>query len=203
MKSRFLPRGERVVDRLDVVARVRNEEVVDRDRAAGRLPRGPGRAGGVGLRGGDEDVEVPVRVDVEERLLAAAGRRGERRVRRVREALRGRALHAREDLVPDGVRPAVEVLLRTRYCCCEPLITVLPVKSESEMKPPLANDGPVQKSIRVVSPSTCTRRIGAACETAQNSAAPRSRCPSTLIVRFDSDRQKFVSAVQKSARRIG
>jgi hypothetical protein len=26
----------------------------------------------------------------------------------------------------------------TRYCCCEPLTTVLPENSESAMKPPLA-----------------------------------------------------------------
>src|SRR3954454_23431868 len=34
-------------------------------------------------------------------------------------------------------------LLRTRYCCWEPLTTV-PVNSESAMKPPLAKDGGVQ-----------------------------------------------------------
>ena len=41
------------------------------------------------------------------------------------------------------VQPS-RLLFRTRYCCCEPLITVLPENSESAMKPPLANDGPVQ-----------------------------------------------------------
>src|SRR6476619_1536674 len=76
-------------------------------------------------------------------------------------------------------------------------MTVLPVKSESEMNPPLANDGPSQKSKRVVSPLTCTRRTGAACEAAQNSAAPSQPLPATLIDRFDTDRQKFVRAVQK------
>ena len=35
------------------------------------------------------------------------------------------------------------LLLRTRYCCCEPLTTV-PESCESAMKPPLANDGAVQ-----------------------------------------------------------
>ena len=89
------------------------------------------------------------------------------------------------------------LLFRTKYCCCEPLMTVLPVKSESEMNPPLANDGPSQKSNRVVSPLTCTRRTGAAWEVAQNSAAPSQPLPATLIDRFDTDRQKFVSAVQK------
>src|SRR3954452_21546520 len=34
-------------------------------------------------------------------------------------------------------------LLRTRYCCCEPL-TIPPVNCESAMKPPLASDGGVQ-----------------------------------------------------------
>ncbi len=35
------------------------------------------------------------------------------------------------------------VLFRTTHCCCEPL-TMLPSNLESAMKPPLANDGPVQ-----------------------------------------------------------
>ena len=71
------------------------------------------------------------------------------------------------------------------------------------MKPPLAYAGPVQKSISDVSPvSICTRRIGAAWEVAQNSATP-SQPPfgpeSTWRVRFESERQKFVSATQKPA----
>ena len=37
----------------------------------------------------------------------------------------------------------VSALLRTKYCCCEPLMTV-PSNCESAMNPPLANDGPVQ-----------------------------------------------------------
>jgi len=53
-----------------------------------------------------------------------------------------------------------------------------------------------------VPPVTFTRRIGAACETAQNSAPARQpSSPATLTVRFDSDRQKFVSAMQLSAAR--
>ena len=91
------------------------------------------------------------------------------------------------------------LLLRTRNCCCEPLRTK-PGKTESAMKPPLANDGPVQKSIRVKKPlSICTRRIGAACDVAQNSPAasqPIFLLVSMWIVRFDSERQKFTSAVQ-------
>jgi hypothetical protein len=46
-------------------------------------------------------------------------------------------------------------------------------------------------------PVTLTRRIGAACDTAQKS--PEARHPSrpaTLMVRFDSDRQKLTSAMQ-------
>ena len=65
------------------------------------------------------------------------------------------------------------------------------------MNPPLANDGPSQKSNSVVSPLTCTRRTGAACEAAQNSAAPSQPLPWTLIVRFEAERQKLFSAVQK------
>ena len=41
------------------------------------------------------------------------------------------------------VQPS-SVLFRTSHCCCEPLITVAPSNAESAMKPPLANDGPVQ-----------------------------------------------------------
>ncbi len=43
-----------------------------------------------------------------------------------------------------------------------------------------------------------TRRSGAACETAQNSVAVLAASPAgtTLIVRFDSERQKLSSAVQ-------
>ena len=45
---------------------------------------------------------------------------------------------------------------------------------------------------------TSTRRIGAACETAQNSPedTDSSDRPITLIVRFDTERQKLTSAMQ-------
>ena len=44
-----------------------------------------------------------------------------------------------------------------------------------------------------------TRRIGAACETAQKSAEDRQpERPVTLIVRFESERQKLSSAMQLS-----
>ena len=38
---------------------------------------------------------------------------------------------------------AVSLLFLVSHCCCDPLITV-PSNAESAMKPPLANDGPVQ-----------------------------------------------------------
>lgn len=70
------------------------------------------------------------------------------------------------------------------------------------MKPPLAYDGPVQKSISVVKPFAMrTRRMGAACDAAQNSPAalqPVFAVVSMLIERLESDRQKFVSATQPS-----
>ena len=45
-------------------------------------------------------------------------------------------------------------------------------------------------------PLTLTRRIGAAWEVAQNSPNSQPPLPMTLIVRFDSERQKLTSAVQ-------
>jgi hypothetical protein len=46
-------------------------------------------------------------------------------------------------------------------------------------------------------PVTFTRRIGAACETAQKSPEERHPAsPVTLIVRFDTERQKLSSAMQ-------
>src|SRR5580765_6109864 len=94
------------------------------------------------------------------------------------------------------------LLSRTRNCCCDPLMTK-PVW-ESAMNPPLANCGPaVQKSRSVRRPPVMlTRRIGAACDTAQNSAAARQPVsPATLIVRFDIDRQKLTRAWQLSGAR--
>src|SRR5207245_9912526 len=99
-------------------------------------------------------------------------------------------------------RPFVQpsrTLFLTNHCCCEPLTTVEPVNCESAMKPPLAKDGPLQKSIRVANPLTWTRRIGAACDTAQNSPWRHPCGLLTLMVRFDNDRQKLLSATQKPA----
>ncbi len=72
-EEKVLPAGERIVDRLDVVGGLGDEEPLDRDRVAGRLAAAPARARGVEPRVGDEDVVAPVRVDVEERLLARHG----------------------------------------------------------------------------------------------------------------------------------
>src|SRR5439155_17328488 len=88
---------------------------------------------------------------------------------------------------------------RTTNCCWEPLITVPPENAESAMKPPLANCGPAeQKSISDrLPPVTATRRIGAACDTAQKSVPDWQPVPpATLMVRFDSERQKLSSAMQ-------
>ncbi len=58
------------------------------------------------LRGGHADLVLAPLVDEQVRLLAADRRRVESRVRRVREAGFGRRpFDAREDLVPDAVRP--------------------------------------------------------------------------------------------------
>ena len=46
-------------------------------------------------------------------------------------------------------------------------------------------------------PVRLTRRIGAACDTAQKSVPDwQPVCPATLMVRLDSDRQKLSSAMQ-------
>ena len=65
------------------------------------------------------------------------------------------------------------------------------------MNPPLEKFGLLQKSNRVTFPLTWTRRIGEACDTAQNSLFAKQPVPPvTLIVRFDTERQKLSSAVQ-------
>src|SRR5438132_273769 len=61
---------------------------------------------------------------------------------------------------------------------------------------PLANDGPLQKSISVANPLTWIRRIGAACETAQNSPCWQPSGLDTVMVRFSNDRQKLTRAMQ-------
>jgi hypothetical protein len=56
--------------------------------------------------------------------------------------------------------------------------------------------------MKVMLPLTFTRRSGAACDTAQNSPEARQPdSPATLMVRLDSERQKFTSAMQLSAAR--
>ena len=75
----------------------------------GVWPAAQRRARGLELRVGYVDVEMVVRVHVEERPLARRGVGGECRVGRDGEGLRRRPEDAREDLVPDAVRPAVEI----------------------------------------------------------------------------------------------
>jgi len=71
---------------------------------------------------------------------------------------------------------------------------------ESARKPPLAKawSGSRQKSMKVSwPPVTLSRRTGAAWEAAQKLPADRQPAnPVTLMVRFDSERQKLFSAMQ-------
>ena len=118
---------------------------------------------------GDEDVELAARVDVEERPLAGRRVRVERRVGRVRERLRRRALDAGEDLVPDAVRPAVE-----RAVADQVLLLRAVDDGAGELRvgdEAAAGERPEPSSSPSAScaPLTCTRRIGAACDAAQNS----------------------------------
>ena len=59
-EDQVLTARQRVVDRLHAVGRLGDEEVLDRDRAAGRLAVRPRRARRVALHRGDVDVEVLV-----------------------------------------------------------------------------------------------------------------------------------------------
>jgi hypothetical protein len=89
------------------------------------------------------------------------------------------------------------LLFRVIHCCCVALMMVPPLNCESAMNPPLANPGPLQKSKRKRLPFIWTRRMGEAWETAQNSALEvQVFTVTTLMVRFDNERQKFTSAVQ-------
>jgi hypothetical protein len=105
--------GEGVVDRLRGVRWPCDVELADRDRRAGGRPACPSRAGRVMAQRRDKDAEAPGRVHVQERPLPGDWTRGQRRVRRRtvgrgRERLRRRPDHAREDLVPDAVRPTAD-----------------------------------------------------------------------------------------------
>src|ERR1700730_13104732 len=96
------------------------------------------------------------------------------------------------------VQPS-RLVFRTRNCCCEPLMTVPPENHEAAMNPPLANRGPAEQwhirdRVRRV---MLTRRIGAACDTAQKSVPEwQPDWPAMLMVRLDSERQKLTSAMQ-------
>ena len=81
-------------------------------------------------------------------------------------------------------------------------MSVLPVSSESDTKPPLAKFGLSQYGMNVVekgalgTPWTSTRRIGAACETAHISAPvwQPSAVGATWMVKLETERQKMSSA---------
>ena len=111
--------------------------------------------------------------------------------------------------------PLVQVsmlLLRVKNCCWPALMTTPPLNSSSARNPPLTNPS-LQKSWSDTLPLMVTRRIGAACDTAQYSnvllqpgsslvAGTKSLVDGAdsgvkLRVRFESERQKLFSAVQK------
>ena len=60
------------------------------------------------------------------------------------------------------------LLLRVKNCCWSALMTVHPLNSSSAMNPPLTKPS-LQKSWSETWPFMTTRRIGAACDTAQYS----------------------------------
>ena len=149
-EDQVLAARQRVVDRLDAVGRLGDEEVVDRDRRVRRSARCSSVVpDGVALDGGDEDAVVA---------------RPSRRTGTASPVTRGwspASCTGRDDAWRESTGPGARrrrrtpgsrrrcdqpsrLLLRTRNCCCEPLMTVLPSNCESAMKPPLANDGPVQ-----------------------------------------------------------
>ena len=105
---------KRRVDRRRRVGRLRDVELADRDRRAERRAVRPRRPRRAPLHGRHEDVLVPRAVRIEVRRLPRHRARRERRVRVVPagrpcgEALCRRTADAREDLVPDAVRPAVK-----------------------------------------------------------------------------------------------
>ncbi len=105
--------AQRPVDGRRGIARSGDEEPADRDRRAGRRTGCPGRPGRIVLDGGHEDAVPPAGVLVEVGGLARHRARWQGGVGSAagclgREAFGRRAHHAREDLVPDAVRPAVE-----------------------------------------------------------------------------------------------
>src|SRR5439155_14442414 len=112
-EDQVLAARERLVDRLCVIGRPGNEELVDWYRRAGGRPVAPRRARRVVAERRNEHVVATRRIEVQERPLPGQRTRRQRRVRRrvVRrrgERLRRRADDAREDLIPDTVGPAAD-----------------------------------------------------------------------------------------------
>jgi len=89
------------------------------------------------MRIGDVDVEVLVRVHVENASRATLGS-WRASCTADSERLRRRARDRREDLVPHGVVQRSRLLFLTRYCCWDPLTTTLRENCESAMTRPLA-----------------------------------------------------------------
>src|SRR5579862_1590971 len=81
------------------------------------------------------------------------------------------------------------LLLRDSHCCCEAGTTV-PSTSESARKPPLAQPALpfLSKANRCRSPLTCSRRSGAAWETA---IRVTPFVADGVTAKFSSDRQKL------------
>jgi hypothetical protein len=105
------------------------------------------------LQRGHEHAVVTGRVGLQERLFLgdrAGGQRG------VRLGAAGQARGAEKLCAGAPGSPAntwfhtplvqpSRLVLRTRNCCSEPLITVPPVNDESAMNPPLAYCGPAEQ----------------------------------------------------------
>ena len=116
----------------------------------------------------DEDAVFAGAVDVEVGLLADDGRLVHDGVGRVRETSPSGALtQPTKTMFQTALLQPDHLLLRDSHCCCE-AGTTLPSTTESARKPPLAQPAFhfASKSNRCSSPLTCSRRSGAAWETA-------------------------------------
>src|SRR5690606_36940790 len=93
--------------------------------------------------------------------------------------------HAMFHSVP--AQPPVSVESRVYHCCCGQARTS-PSVTESATYPPDAHPYRDECSMRL--PRTCTRRIGAAWETAHRMSPPEG-----VTARFSTERQKFCVAL--------
>src|SRR5262249_28984351 len=100
--------GELAVDGGHRVGGPGEEEVPQRDRPAGSRTVRPGRPGAVRAGGRHEHLVLARGVEIQVRPFAAYRVRCQGGVRRAGEGLRGRAVRAREYLVPHRVRPAAD-----------------------------------------------------------------------------------------------